>query len=97
MVFKDIQIETLKQFSKHTAAVVDGVIHDTRDPSRETEVTEAHTLAGFLVFGSQAPILRPVPYHCAEPLFCLSFQSVTRTHTCGVVVNGLFGEVGKLC
>ena len=29
------------RLSKHTAAVVDGVIHDTFDPSRETEVTEA--------------------------------------------------------
>jgi len=29
------------RLSKHTAAVVDGVIHDTCDPSRETEVTGA--------------------------------------------------------
>jgi len=27
--------------SKHTAAVIDGVIHDTFDPSRETKVLEA--------------------------------------------------------
>lgn len=29
------------RLSKHTAAVIDGVIHDTFDPSRETEVSEA--------------------------------------------------------
>lgn len=29
------------KLSKHTVAVVDGVIHDTFDPSRETEVAEA--------------------------------------------------------
>jgi hypothetical protein len=29
------------KLSKHTAAVVDGVIHDIFDPSRETEVAEA--------------------------------------------------------
>jgi hypothetical protein len=29
------------EVSKHTSAVIDGVIHDTFDPSRETEVIEA--------------------------------------------------------
>ncbi|WP_223508673.1 MULTISPECIES: hypothetical protein [unclassified Pseudomonas] len=42
------------KLSKHTVAVVDGVIHDTFDPSRETEVAEADgsvRLANRCVYG----------------------------------------------